>query len=262
MYKIDDFFLCPFCHSALSSRQGLYVCSKCRYEFKIINNIPVFCEIQTYVPKKRSKGLKILLKKIYVFINPPSISRITLDNQLIPILKNIKTNDFILDIGSKKSPYRKYINSKYYYSTDVDYSNDITFVSNIYNLPLKENSFDIILFTEVLEHLSEPGKAIENIYKVLKPNGKMVLTTRFCYPYHPDPKDFFRFTKDGLVYLTQRFSEVEIIGHGSSMQLLFYILSKNKFFRVILLPVSYLIAKLSRKRESKFAFGYIVIAKK
>jgi SAM-dependent methyltransferase len=40
-----------------------------------------------------------------------------------------------------------------------------------------ENSFDFILFSEILEHLRDPGKALKNIYSILKPGGKILLTT-------------------------------------------------------------------------------------
>ena len=40
-----------------------------------------------------------------------------------------------------------------------------------------ENSFDFVLFSEILEHLRNPGKAVRNVYDILKPSGKILLTT-------------------------------------------------------------------------------------
>lgn len=39
---------------------------------------------------------------------------------------------------------------------------------DIYNLPYKDNSFDIVLCTEVLEHLEDPGRALEELKRVTK----------------------------------------------------------------------------------------------
>jgi SAM-dependent methyltransferase len=44
-------------------------------------------------------------------------------------------------------------------------------------LCFRENSFDFVLFSEVLEHLRNPVKALENIFDILKPSGKLLLTT-------------------------------------------------------------------------------------
>jgi SAM-dependent methyltransferase len=40
-----------------------------------------------------------------------------------------------------------------------------------------EDSFDFVLFSEILEHLRNPGKALENLFQILKPQGKILLTT-------------------------------------------------------------------------------------
>jgi SAM-dependent methyltransferase len=45
------------------------------------------------------------------------------------------------------------------------------------NLCFKENTFDFVLFSEVLEHLRNPEKALKNIFDILKPGGKLLLTT-------------------------------------------------------------------------------------
>lgn len=49
-------------------------------------------------------------------------------------------------------------------------------VGSVYNLKFKKNYFDGILLMNVLEHLSKPDKAIKEIKKVLKKNGKLIIT--------------------------------------------------------------------------------------
>ena len=67
-----------------------------------------------------------------------------------------------------------------------------------------------MLCTEVLEHLPEPQKAVDEFFRVLKPGGTLLLTTRFLFPIHDAPHDYFRYTKYGLRHLLRRFEIVEL----------------------------------------------------
>ena len=65
----------------------------------------------------------------------------------------------------------------------------IDIVGDITEIPEEDESFDVVLCTEVLEHLPEPTLALEEFYRLLKPNGILILTAPFCSlthfaPYH------------------------------------------------------------------------------
>ena len=77
-------------------------------------------------------------------------------------------------------------------------------------LGIADASFPVILCTEVLEHLPEPQRAIDEMYRVLAPGGTLLLTTRFLFPIHDAPHDYFRFTKYGLRHLLRRFEILEL----------------------------------------------------
>ena len=65
-------------------------------------------------------------------------------------------------------------------------------------LPFADASFDNIVAIETLEHLRNPSGAIAEMTRVLRPGGRVLVTTRFCYPIHDPPHDYFRFTRFGL----------------------------------------------------------------
>lgn len=93
----------------------------------------------------------------------------------------------------------------------ADYHPDI--VGNVHKLPLADNSVDAVICIALLEHVEEPQIAMKEIYRVLKLGGYCFIYVPFLYYYHPLPgyyKDFYRFTFDGLQYLTKDFSKVEI----------------------------------------------------
>ena len=67
------------------------------------------------------------------------------------------------------------------------------------NVPAEK--WDIILLEQVLEHVLYPGKAVENLRRMLKPGGHLVVTTPFLIRIHPDPFDCNRWTETGMKYL-------------------------------------------------------------
>jgi SAM-dependent methyltransferase len=116
----------------------------------------------------------------------------------------------VLDVGSKDAPYRRFVRSTSYLTLDVVPSLGADIVGDIHDIPRPDGSFDIVIATEVLEHCRDPQLAVDEIRRVLRNGGICVLSTRFLYPYHPAPSDYFRFTDEGLAHLFRAFSTVEI----------------------------------------------------
>jgi SAM-dependent methyltransferase len=65
-------------------------------------------------------------------------------------------------------------------------------------LPLQDGSVGTVLLFEVVEHLSHPRLAFEEIARVLQPGGRLLLTMPFLYPIHDAPHDYQRLTVHGL----------------------------------------------------------------
>ena len=96
--------------------------------------------------------------------------------------KEITKTDRVLDAGAGSAPYKKYFIHANYESTDFEdifdkKSKDMhNFICSLDNIPKPNNSYDVIINTQVLEHVPEPLKVITEFYRVLKPNGKLFLT--------------------------------------------------------------------------------------
>src|SRR5690606_38821261 len=71
-------------------------------------------------------------------------------------------------------------------------------------LSFKDNSFDSILCTQVLEHVFEHDKLISEVFRVLRPGGNIILTVPFAWELHEEPYDFFRYTKHSLKLLFEK----------------------------------------------------------
>jgi 2-polyprenyl-3-methyl-5-hydroxy-6-metoxy-1,4-benzoquinol methylase len=62
---------------------------------------------------------------------------------------------------------------------DVPHRNHSGLIADVYNVPLKENSIDCIIASEILEHVLDPKSFIINLIKLLKLNGKLIITTPY-----------------------------------------------------------------------------------
>jgi SAM-dependent methyltransferase len=96
---------------------------------------------------------------------------------------------------------------------------EVTIVADLQDCShVPDNTFDVIVCTQVLEHIANPFKAASELHRILKPNGHLLLTVPAAYPYHADPNDYWRFSRDSLQLLFgERFQQVQIQGHGNRL---------------------------------------------
>jgi SAM-dependent methyltransferase len=71
-----------------------------------------------------------------------------------------------------------------------------------------DGSFGAVILDQVLEHVVSPRDALAEVHRVLRPGGVCVIVTPFMVRVHPVPRDFWRFTQDGLAVLLTGFKEV------------------------------------------------------
>jgi len=120
-------------------------------------------------------------------------------------LKKIPNNSKLLDAGAGECQYKQYCSHLQYVSQDFarydGKGNDIglqtkkwdntqiDIVSDITAIPVPDSSFDVVMCTEVLEHIINPNDTLRELDRVLKKGGYMIITAPFCSlthfaPYH------------------------------------------------------------------------------
>ena len=140
------------------------------------------------------------------------------------ILKTValrcKKNLCILDIAPQDHFINKEIFKNFNYkSLDVDKKSKSDFKADITvnnKKIIKNNTFDIILCTEVLEHTLNPFGAVKEIHRILKHKGVLHVTTPLNFRIHGPLPDCWRFTEHGLRYLFKDFKILKIKSFNSN----------------------------------------------
>lgn len=108
----------------------------------------------------------------------------------------------VLDVGAGSAPYRsafahcEYLTQDYAHLQpdqlrDRQGYSQLDIECDILQIPVNDSSFDVVLCTEVLEHVPEPAGAIKEISRILRPGGKLILSAPLGSGIHQPPYHFY-----------------------------------------------------------------------
>lgn len=188
-----------------------------------------------------------------------TVARLTLEHALERVLPDLQAHD-VLDVGSRDARYAPLLRYKRYTSLDISSVSRPDVRGDVHALPFLPQVFDLVMATEVLEHLHTPQQAVDEIRRVLLPGGTCVLSTRFIHPYHADPHDYFRFTSDGLKHLFREFAQVEVDALGNR-RLSLWLLATSGRYSQFLNYLSPAVVRMSKGRD-RSPCGLLVVARR
>lgn len=136
-----------------------------------------------------------------ILVNPYFIDRYSLYKNIRNFANTVAPRTKILDVGCGDKPYKHLFAQSEYLGIEIAGGghNDKEKKSDQYydgkNIPFGDKIFDVVLCTQVLEHTEDPQGLTKEMYRVLKPGGRIFLTMPFIGNEHEQPYDFWRFTQ-------------------------------------------------------------------
>ena len=203
-----------------------------------------------------------------------------IEDQLRAFAASLNPGSRVLDAGAGESTHRHLFQAHRYIALDLaigdpqwNYSK-LDVLGDLLALPFPDQSFAACINIVTLEHVCEPARALQEIFRVLAPRGKLLLVVPHEWEVHQAPHDYFRYTRHGLVYLLEKagFRNLQIEPVGGYFRLLARrLLNGLQFFPPVLAVLAAILVAppalllplldpLDKKRD--FTLGYICVAQK
>jgi len=198
----------------------MMMCNGCKQSYQDNNGALVFNHMDKsdiadgldkikFVFKKYPKLYDILTKvvgPVYFDIQINKFIRTYIkDRDIIAVNFGSGTNDLSSDISN----------------ADIFAYKNVDLVCDISNIPIRDNTVDVIINLGVLEHVPDPGMIVEEFNRVLKPGGKIYCYFPFIVGFHASPHDYSRRTLEGMKELFRDFEidSLSIAGGPTSAML-------------------------------------------
>ena len=203
MINIIHLLVCPNCKGKLSEIDDSLFCKSCNIKYNIINDIPVFLPFESQGNKFSMNYLEHYQKdaEVFDYFEERDCSATKHDERrLREYILSLIPKDVInvLDVGSGGAWVAgKLCKEKVNVcSFDISVKNAKSALQNVksdfhtavagdaLNPPFADNSFDAIIASEVIEHIVEPGDFVNKLLPLLKPEGKLIISTPYKEKIH------------------------------------------------------------------------------
>ena len=219
--RFDRLLACPSCKSpSLTTVLQEIICKACGESFNISYDTPVLIRHDSpvfvwYDPKKpstpsTSKGVKQSLKALYRWLKPEDRvwsvkSQKVIQRLLEELNPDVGDNNVVLIGTGFESVYRQLLRPyKNILRIGLATQGSVDLCTDICDIPLINDGVDLILSSSVLEHVYNPEKAVEEMFRVVKPRGYVYAEIPFMRAFHMMPVDYQRYTISGIEELFKR----------------------------------------------------------
>jgi uncharacterized protein YbaR (Trm112 family) len=215
--------ICPDCHGLLNvSSSTDIICNNCSLTFPVVKGIPIILQNDSvftadqvisskrtfFAARAKENRLKSKIRR-----NLPALAKEynkrAVDEIIHKELKPIEmATGLVIGAGIDPDAIRNRFPEALWLTTDVDLSFQPNLIADVLKLPIRNASFDIVVAEMVLEHTIDIFQAAQEIQRICKPGGIILVKVPFCFPWHGIPMDYFRCSPAGVRAL---FRSTEII---------------------------------------------------
>lgn len=135
--------------------------------------------------------------------------------------ETLRIQEPIYEFGSRQitgqeafSDLRSHFYGRDYKGTDIYWGPGVDVILDIHKIDLPDNSVGTAICCETIEHIEYPRKAVQELYRVLKHGGVLILTSAMLIPIHNYPHDYWRYTPEGFESLLRPFDSRYVDWNG------------------------------------------------
>jgi SAM-dependent methyltransferase len=137
------------------------------------------------------------------------------------VAENFSLPEPILEVGAHWvagqediADLRPFFPGKQYIGLDLQPGPGVDLVGDVENLPQKTGSVGTVLAMNTLEHVQRFWRALDEIHRVLRPDGALLISCPFYFHIHSYPSDYWRFSPQALEFLLEKYPQRIIGSHG------------------------------------------------
>lgn len=189
---------CPQCNNAVKTSENGIKCTNCGEEFNVnsSNQLDLRLKRKKLYPLQFELGVPLLPEKGFEFkvLSKNLLPAVDFSNIKVPwhLTKELMsyfpkaktTNSMMLDLGCGNTVHQAVCEYAGFRYIGIDYGDpEAPMLGDAHALPFPDDSFEFVLSIAVLAHIQYPFVMMEEVYRVLKPNGKFIGTVSFLEPF-------------------------------------------------------------------------------
>jgi SAM-dependent methyltransferase len=233
---MSSHYICPADQAALVDSEHGLVCARCGAVYPVVGGVPILIDDANSVFSRsdylseavyegasygsdtdRTAGWRRAYRRFAHALSNSAVFLPHLDaDAAVARMRALKPGGSLLVVGSGDTGY----GGDGVTYTDVAFGRNVTCIADAHSLPFPDAHFDGVLMVAVLEHVADPVRCVDEVRRVLRPDGHVYAVTPFLQPVHMGAHDFTRFTYLGHRRLFRWFAEVEggaVLGPATSL---------------------------------------------
>lgn len=165
-----------------------------------------FDVLETSIKCKSCGNIFPCINGVPILSNTSSVKVVDINHQsnqappeILSCIKSITGYSLNIGAGSTSEFIPNCVELEYsiFRNTDV--------VADAHNLPFQDEIFELVVVLNAFEHFKDPKQVSDEIFRVLKPGGKVIIHTAFLQPLHEEPYHFYNATKYGVLAWFEKF---------------------------------------------------------